>query len=55
VTLCREVLCEVLASVCFGGTGLLKVPHVLAFLPSVGNLVFLLFDGAATALLLSGQ
>jgi hypothetical protein len=43
-------------SVCLWEKGLLMQPagcQVLAFLSSVGNLVFLLFDGGARALVLS--
>jgi hypothetical protein len=46
-----------LASVYCGGTGLLVVPEeqqVIAFLPSVRNLVSLFFDGGSGTFLLSG-
>jgi hypothetical protein len=45
------------ASVYLGGTWLLVPPaewQAIAFLPSVGNLAFLLFGGGVKSLLLSG-
>jgi hypothetical protein len=45
------------ASVHLGGPGLLVTPEeeqVIAFLPSVQNLAFLLFDGGVKVLFLSG-